>query len=64
MSELSNFMGRCIDKESIEEYVMHEVMAENEEGVVFVLNVVAQDPLNAIEIAKYVKQDEGWRVKQ
>ena len=64
MSELSNFMGRCIDKESIEEYVMHEVMAENEEGVVFVLNVVAQDPLNAIEIAKYVKQEEGWRVKQ
>jgi hypothetical protein len=64
MSELSNFMGRCIDKESIEEYVMHEVMAESEEGVVFVLNVVAQDPLNAIEIAKYVKQEEGWRVKQ
>ena len=64
MSELSNFMGRCIDKESIEEYVMHEVYAESEEGVVFVLNVVAQDPLNAIEIAKYVKQEEGWRVKE
>jgi hypothetical protein len=64
MSELSNFMGRCVDKESIEEYVMHEVTAENEDGVKYVLNVVAQDPLNAIEIAKYVKQEEGWRVEQ
>jgi hypothetical protein len=64
MSELKNFMGRCIDKESIEEYVMHEVYAECEDGVKYVLNVVAQDPLNAIEIAKYVKQEEGWRVEQ
>jgi len=64
MSELKNFMGRCIDKESIEEYVMHEVYAEGEDGVKYVLNVVAQDPLNAIEIAKYVKQEEGWRVEQ
>ena len=63
MSELSNFTGRCIDKESIEEYVMHEVYAESD-GVKYVLNVVAQDPLKAIEIAKYVKQDEGWRVEQ
>ena len=64
MSELRNFMGRCIDRESIEEYVMHEVMAENEEGVVFILSVVAQDPMHAIEVAKYVKQEEGWRVNE
>jgi hypothetical protein len=64
MSELSNFMGRCIDRESIEEYVMHEVTAENEEGVVFILSVVAQDPMHAIEVARFVKQDEGWRVEQ
>ena len=64
MSELSNFMGRCVDKESIEEYVMHEVTAENEDGVVFILSVVAQDPMHAIEVARYVKQNEGWRVEQ
>jgi hypothetical protein len=63
MSELSNFMGRCVDKESIEEYVMHEVTAESD-GVKYVLNVVAQDPMHAIEVARYVKQDEGWRVAQ
>jgi hypothetical protein len=63
MSELSNFMGRCIDKESIEEYVMHEVTAESD-GVKYVLNVVAQDPMHAIEVAKFVKQEEGWRVEQ
>ena len=63
MSELKNFMGRCIDKESIEEYVMHEVTAEND-GVRYVLNVVAQDPMHAIEVAKFVKQNEGWRVKE
>jgi hypothetical protein len=63
MSELSNFTGRCIDKESIEEYVMHEVTAESD-GVRYVLNVVAQDPIHAIEVARYVKQDEGWRVEQ
>lgn len=64
MSELRNFMGRCIDKESIEEYVMHEVYADDEDGVNYVLNVVAQDPMHAIEVAKYVKQEEGWRVKE
>jgi hypothetical protein len=63
MSELSNFMGRCVDKESIEEYVMHEVTAESD-GVKYVLNVVAQDPMHAIEVAKFVKQEEGWRVEQ
>ena len=63
MSELSNFMGRCVDKESIEEYVMHEVTAESD-GVKYVLNVVAQDPMHAIEVARFVKQDEGWRVAQ
>jgi len=63
MSELSNFTGRCIDKESIEEYVMHEVTAESD-GVRYVLNVVAQDPIHAIEVARYVKQEEGWRVEQ
>jgi len=63
MSELSNFMGRCIDKESIEEYVMHEVTAESD-GVRYILNVVAQDPMHAIEVARFVKQDEGWRVEQ
>jgi hypothetical protein len=64
MSELSNFTGRCIDKESIEEYVMHEVYAEGEDGVKYVLNVVAQDPMHAIEVARFVKQEEGWRVEQ
>ena len=63
MSELSNFTGRCIDRESIEEYVMHEVTAESD-GVKYVLNVVAQDPMHAIEVARFVKQDEGWRVEQ
>jgi hypothetical protein len=63
MSELSNFTGRCVDKESIEEYVMHEVTAESD-GVKYVLNVVAQDPMHAIEVARFVKQDEGWRVEQ
>jgi hypothetical protein len=63
MSELSNFMGRCVDKESIEEYVMHEVTAESD-GVKYILNVVAQDPMHAIEVARFVKQDEGWRVEQ
>jgi hypothetical protein len=63
MSELSNFTGRCIDKESIEEYVMHEVTAESD-GVRYVLNVVAQDPMHAIEVARFVKQEEGWRVEQ
>jgi len=63
MSELSNFTGRCIDRESIEEYVMHEVRAESD-GVRYILNVVAQDPMHAIEVARYVKQDEGWRVEQ
>jgi len=63
MSELKNFMGRCIDKESIEEYVMHEVTAESN-GIKYILNVVAQDPMHAIEVAKFVKQEEGWRVKQ
>lgn len=63
MSELSNFTGRCIDRESIEDYVMHEVTAESD-GVRYVLNVVAQDPMHAIEVAKFVKQDEGWRVAQ
>ena len=64
MSELSNFMGRCVDRDNPDEYVMHEVYAENEEGVVFILSVVAQDPMHAIEVAKFVKQEEGWRVKQ
>ena len=64
MSELKNFMGRCVDKESIEEYVMHEVYADGEDGVNYILNVVAKDPMHAIEVAKYVKQDEGWRVKE
>jgi len=63
MSELSNFMGRCIDRDSIEEYVMHEVTAESD-GVKYILNVVAQDPMHAIEVARFVKQDEGWRVEQ
>jgi hypothetical protein len=63
MSELSNFTGRCVDRESIEEYVMHEVTAESD-GVKYVLNVVAQDPMHAIEVARFVKQDEGWRVEQ
>jgi len=63
MSELSNFTGRCIDRESIEEYVMHEVTAESD-GVKYILNVVAQDPMHAIEVARFVKQDEGWRVEQ
>jgi hypothetical protein len=63
MSELSNFTGRCVDKESIEEYVMHEVTAESD-GVKYILNVVAQDPMHAIEVARFVKQDEGWRVEQ
>ena len=63
MSELSNFMGRCVDKESTEEYVMHEVTAESD-GVRYILNVVAQDPMHAIEVARFVKQDEGWRVEQ
>jgi hypothetical protein len=63
MSELSNFTGRCIDRESIDEYVMHEVTAESD-GVKYVLNVVAQDPMHAIEVARFVKQDEGWRVEQ
>jgi len=63
MSELSNFTGRCVDKESIEEYVMHEVTAESD-GVRYILNVVAQDPMHAIEVARFVKQDEGWRVEQ
>jgi hypothetical protein len=63
MSELSNFMGRCVNKESIEEYVMHEVTAESN-GVRYILNVVAQDPMHAIEVARFVKQDEGWRVEQ
>ena len=63
MSELSNFMGRCVDKESIEEYVMHEVTAESD-GVKYILNVVAQDPMHAIEVARFVKQEEGWRVEQ
>ena len=63
MSELSNFTGRCVDRDSIDEYVMHEVTAESD-GVKYVLNVVAQDPMHAIEVAKYVKQEEGWRVEQ
>jgi hypothetical protein len=63
MSELSNYTGRCVDKESIEEYVMHEVTAESD-GVKYILNVVAQDPMHAIEVARFVKQDEGWRVEQ
>jgi len=63
MSELSNFTGRCIDRESIEEYVMNEVRAESD-GVKYILNVVAQDPMHAIEVARFVKQDEGWRVEQ
>ena len=63
MSELSNFTGRCVDRDSIDEYVMHEVTAESD-GVKYVLNVVAQDPMHAIEVAKFVKQDEGWRVEQ
>ena len=63
MSELSNFVGRCIDRDNPDQYVMHEVTAESD-GVKYVLNVVAEDPMNAIEVAKFVKQDEGWRVKQ
>jgi hypothetical protein len=63
MSELSNFTGRCVDRDSIDEYVMHEVTAESD-GVKYVLNVVAQDPMHAIEVARFVKQDEGWRVEQ
>jgi hypothetical protein len=63
MSELSNFRGRCVDRDSIDEYVMHEVTAESD-GVKYVLNVVAQDPMHAIEVARFVKQDEGWRVEQ
>jgi len=61
---MRNFMSNCIDKESIEEYVMHEVYADGDDGVNYILNVVAKDPLNAIEVAKYVKQEEGWRVKE
>lgn len=64
MIELSNFRGRCIDKESIDEYVMHEVEATGDNGVEYILNVVARDPIDAIEVAQYVKQDEGWRVVQ
>jgi hypothetical protein len=63
MSELSNFMGRCVDRDNPDEYVMHEVYAESD-GVTYILNVVAQDPMHAIEVAKFVKQEEGWRVKQ
>lgn len=61
---MKNFMGRCVDKESIEEYVMHEVYADGDDGMNYILNVVAKDPMNAIEIAKFVKQEEGWRVNQ
>ena len=63
MSELSNFMGRCVDRDNPEEYVMHEVYAESD-GVTYILNVVAKDPMHAIEVAKFVKQEEGWRVKE
>jgi hypothetical protein len=61
---MKNFTGRCLDKESIEEFVMHEVTAVGEDEVEYVLNVVARDPLHAIEVAQYVKQEEGWRVNQ
>lgn len=61
---MKNFMGRCVDKESIEEYVMHEVYADGDDDVTYVLNVVAKDPMNAIEVAQFVKQEEGWRVKE
>ena len=61
---MKNFMGRCVDKESIEDYVMHEVYADDNNGVTHVLNVVARDPLDAIEIAKFVRQEEGWRIKE
>jgi hypothetical protein len=61
---MKNFMGRCIDKDSIEEYVMHEVYADGDDGVNYVLNVVARDPMHAIEVAKFVEQEQGWRVNQ
>lgn len=61
---MKNFTGRCVDKESIEEYVMHEVCADGDDGVNYILNVVAKDPQHAIEVAQFVKQEEGWRVNQ
>ena len=61
---MKNFMGRCVDKESIDEYVMHEVYADGDDEVTYVLNVVAKDPLHALEVAKFVKHEEGWRVKE
>jgi hypothetical protein len=60
---LKRIVGRCVDRDNPEQFVMHEVTAESE-GIKYILNVVAEDPMHAIEVAKFVKQDEGWRVKQ
>jgi hypothetical protein len=37
---MKNFTGRCVDKESIDKFVMHEVTAVGEDEVEYVLNVV------------------------
>jgi hypothetical protein len=59
---MMNFIAKCIEQDDSRQYVLHEVEAE-EDGVTYVLKVVAECPITAIDVAKYVKQDEGWRVK-
>ena len=57
-TELKNVTARCIDRESIEEFALHEVEFEiKESGDDFkphVVQIMAKDPMDAIE---YIRRE-------
>ena len=50
--EIKNLYARCIDKESIEEFALHEVefdrKGKNGDWTNYVIHIMAKDPVDAI----------------